>query len=37
MAATGYAHPIRQALEFFNRTISVFNEDDSGYAPMADQ
>ena len=33
MADNAYAAPIKQALQFFSRTCSVFNEDDSTYAP----
>jgi uncharacterized damage-inducible protein DinB len=37
MAASGYAHPVRQALQFLDRTLSVFDEEDSGFSPMMDQ
>lgn len=33
MAENAYAVPIKQALHFFSRTISVFKEEDSGFAP----
>lgn len=33
MAANAYAAPIKQALQFFSRTCSVFTEEDSGYRP----
>ncbi len=33
MAANAYAAPIKQALQFFSRTCSVFTEEDSGYTP----
>jgi len=37
MSGRGYAQPIQQALQFFNRTTSVFTEGDAGYAPTIDQ
>ena len=37
MSQTGYAIPVEQALQFFNKTTSVFSEDDSEYAPNAGQ
>ena len=33
MADNAFAAPIKQALQFFSRTCSVFQEADSGYAP----
>jgi len=33
MAENSYAVPIKQALQFFSRTLSVFQEEDSGFAP----
>lgn len=33
MADNAYAVPIKQALQFFSRTCSVFREEDSGFAP----
>lgn len=33
MADNAYAAPIKQALQFFSRTCSVFREEDSGYTP----
>ena len=33
MADNAFAAPIKQALQFFSRTCSVFQEEDSGYAP----
>ena len=33
MAGNAFAAPIKQALQFFSRTCSVFKEDDSGFAP----
>lgn len=33
MAGNAFAVPIKQALQFFSRTISVFKEEDSGFAP----
>jgi len=32
-----FATPVKQALQFFSRTCSVFSEDDSQYAPTAGQ
>ena len=32
-----FAVPVKQALQFFSRTCSVFREDDSEYAPVAGQ
>ncbi len=37
MATNPYAVPIKQALQFFSRTCSVFKEEDSGYAPTPSQ
>ncbi len=37
MAANAYALPIMQALEFLSRTCSVFQEEDSEYAPTPGQ
>jgi len=37
MTANTYANPIFQALEFFDRTTSVFGEEDSAYAPTPHQ
>jgi len=37
MSGHGYAQPIQQALEFFDRTLSVFTEEDSSFAPTSDQ
>ena len=33
MAENAFAAPIKQALQFFSRTCSVFKEEDSGFAP----
>jgi uncharacterized damage-inducible protein DinB len=33
MAENSYAVPIKQSLQFFSRTLSVFKEEDSGFAP----
>ena len=33
MADNAYAVPVKQALQFFSRTCSVFAEEDSAYAP----
>ncbi|MCB1181863.1 DinB family protein [bacterium] len=37
MSPNAYAVPVKQALQFFSRTCSVFNEDDSAYAPTPGQ
>ncbi len=37
MAENAFAAPIKQALQFFSRTCSVFKEEDSGFAPDAGQ
>ncbi len=37
MPANAYAVPVRQALQFFSRTCSVFNEEDSEYTPTGGQ
>lgn len=37
MTDNAYAVPIKQALQFFSRTCSVFQEEDSGYAPTPGQ
>ncbi len=37
MSANAYAAPIKQALQYFSRTCSVFKEEDSGYAPTPGQ
>lgn len=37
MAPNAYATPIKQALQFLSRTCSVFNEEDSRYAPTPGQ
>ncbi len=37
MSQNSYATPIRQSLKFLSKTLSVFSEDDSGYAPVAGQ
>jgi uncharacterized damage-inducible protein DinB len=37
MSPNAYATPIRQSLKFFSKTLSVFSEDDSSYAPAPGQ
>ncbi len=37
MGNNHFAVPVKQALQFFSRTCSVFGEDDSEYAPTAGQ
>ena len=37
MAENAYAVPLKQALQFFSKTCSVFQEEDSGYAPTPGQ
>jgi uncharacterized damage-inducible protein DinB len=37
MTTGSYGAPVRQAFEFFDRTLSVFKEEDSGYAPTPTQ
>jgi uncharacterized damage-inducible protein DinB len=33
MAGNAYAVPLKQSLQFFSKTLSVFQEEDSGFAP----
>lgn len=37
MPTTKFAAPVKQALLYFSRTISVFKEEDSGFAPTPGQ